>query len=196
MASGGNNRRRRHVTGPTLKAALIAGFFGNSMVLIYAIVEGSATRTYAVGTLASLAAGAVGGGAGFLFALPRYVPEEHLLPRPNEQHPPSAGQPEAARQGFAFIPSDNLVQVSDWLTKLLIGAGLVQLGNLSRGAGHLVDVVAAGLSNTAKTTIPSSARVVAGSILVFYVLLAFLWFYGNTSLSYGHLMEMKVHDKV
>lgn len=44
-----------------------------------------------------------------------------------------------------FAPSTNLAEISDWLTKLLLGAGLVELGRLGRPLTELINNVARGL---------------------------------------------------
>jgi len=179
--------------GPTLKAAVIAGSFGNALVIIYALTQKSPSA-YAVATLASIAAGAIGGAGGFLFALPRYAPEV--------QGPNSAGQEQAQphpdREGAqaphkrSFIPSNSLIQIADWFTKLLIGAGLVQLGTIGHGLGGLIGFIASGISDA--NPVPDSAKVVAGSVIVFNSVLSFLFFYGNTSLSYQQLLDKQAEE--
>ena len=180
--------------GPTLKAAVIAGSFGNVLVIIYALTQKSLSA-YAVATLASIAAGAIGGAGGFLLALPRYAPEV--------QSPNSAGQEQVHsrpdREGAqapppqgSFIPSNALIQIADWFTKLLIGAGLVQLGTIGHGLGGLIGFIASGISDA--NPVPDSAKVVAGSVLVFNSVLSFLFFYGNTSLSYQQLLDKQAEE--
>ena len=173
---------------PTMRAALQAGFFGSAMLVLYALTQdwwrGSAIA-FAVGTLASLGAGAIGGGAGFLFALPRFGSTAAMQEFDEETRQSVKDDTVSA----VFTPSDNLVQISDWLTKLLIGAGLVQLGNIGRTLGQLIGQIAGGLTDTSSDTAPASARVIAGSILVYYALLSFLFFYGNISLSYRRLLQ-------
>lgn len=68
--------------------------------------------------LAAIAAQVTGILIGFLFGLPQAVT-------------PSQSSPQAR-----YLPSANLPEVSDWLTKLLLGAGLVQLTHLGRHRGR------------------------------------------------------------
>jgi len=82
--------------------------------------------------LASLAAFLAGCLAGFLFGIPRIVSSGQLRQQKTTSAP-------------AYTPSSNLAEVSDWLTKLLLGAGLVQLTRLGRPIGSLIDHVASGL---------------------------------------------------
>jgi hypothetical protein len=71
----------------------------------------------------------VGGLVGFVFGVPKRV----------QAAKPGAGA-SGAREGYAG--NSNLERVSDWLTKVLIGAGLTQLGQIPgalRGAGTFVE---------------------------------------------------------
>ncbi len=62
--------------------------------------------------------------------------------------------------------------VRDWLTKLLLGAGLAQLAHLGAPAGSLIDDVARGLAASSKRT--EAAKVVAGAILFGYTAMGLL----------------------
>lgn len=57
-----------------------------------------------------------------------------------------------------FEPSTNLAEVSDWLTKVLLGAGLVQLTQLSEPAVSLINSVAAGPTGVTPPRWPSQSR--------------------------------------
>jgi hypothetical protein len=85
-----------------------------------------------------------------------------------------------------FAPSTNLSEVSDWLTKLLLGAGLVELTHLGGPLGKLINAVAFGLGRSAAVGVPdSAAQVMAGSLLITYFVLGFLDGYVLTTLWYG-----------
>jgi hypothetical protein len=83
-----------------------------------------------------------------------------------------------------FEPSTNLAEVSDWLTKLLLGAGLVQLTHLGPPVASLVNTVASGLSGSASSA-SGAPQVMAGTIMVTYLGLGFLAGYVMTTLWYG-----------
>jgi hypothetical protein len=70
-----------------------------------------------------------------------------------------------------YRPNTNLEQISDWLTKVLVGVGLVQLTNAGGPARRLVGSVGEGLGGTA------SARVVAASVMVLSLIWGFLLSY-------------------
>jgi hypothetical protein len=89
------------------------------------------------------------------------------------------------REAPRFLPSSNLAEISDWLTKLLLGAGLVELTRLGQPLSKLIDNVARGLGGaTASGRVTQSAVVVAGAILITYVVLGFLGGYLTTSFWY------------
>lgn len=85
-----------------------------------------------------------------------------------------------------FSPSTNLAEISDWLTKLLLGAGLVGLTRLGKPLAGLVDSVARGLQGVSSTAaISGPAVVIAAAILITYLVLGFLDGYVITTLWYG-----------
>lgn len=107
----------------------------------------------------------VGGLLGFLFGIPRTLQEER---------PPDVLQDAAnAGRGPEYRVNTNLEQISDWLTKILVGAGLVQLGDLTNALGRLADRVGDGLGNTAAATNIALATLVYFAASGF--LIAYLW---------------------
>jgi hypothetical protein len=99
-----------------------------------------------LGVAAMVAAGgfAIGTALGFLFGIPRT-----LTAGGRAQHA-AAGADESADDGRPrYQPNTNLEDISDWLTKILVGAGLVELTRLVRAVGRLADSVALALGGTA-----------------------------------------------
>ena len=119
-----------------------------------------------VGLLTAFAAFLVGGLGGFLFGIPKLVSSGELR----------------QKTGLRYSPSTNLAEVSDWLTKLLLGAGLVQLTHLGAPIGSLIDDVAGGLS--ASTPPSGAAKVMAGAILFGYAAIGLLDGYVMTTTWY------------
>lgn len=107
------------------KRAVVAEVFaGVGVVLLYACQFRPASMFLSVsGTALAIAAaaGAVGGFLGFLFGIPRADGDV-------------AGNISQRR----YRPNTNLEQVSDWLTKILIGVGLAHFGNVGPALGALV----------------------------------------------------------
>lgn len=159
-----------------LVGAVAAG--GIVLVAVYGWQERSAGIA-AVGALVALAAGAVGALAGFLFGLPRFSPARVA------EGPAEADAPARALAGASVLtPGTNLEQVSDWLTKLLLGAGLTQLDRLGGWFGSLVDALAHALTGGGGDRAAPDARVLAGSLVICYLVVGFLFGYVMTALWY------------
>jgi hypothetical protein len=157
------------------------------------------------GWLAACAAFVTGCLAGLVLGIPRFVSSGALRHDVEARRPPvtpiSHTQVSALRTGeqttvgesgqdqvSRFTPSTNLAEISDWLTKLLLGAGLVGLTRLGRPLGALVDMVARGLGSA---TPSGPSKVIAAAILATYVVLGFLDGYVVTTLWYGkHLQQL------
>jgi hypothetical protein len=112
-----------------------------------------------------LAATALSAGAflGFLFGMPRPLADD-------------GGQ-------STYRPSTNLEQVSDWLTKILIGAGLVQLANLRDGLAGIGDLV-----SRMETPVSHGAGLVAQLVVVAFLLIGFLSSFLWTRLYYTRIL--------
>jgi hypothetical protein len=107
-----------------------------------------------IGLLISTAAGILGVLIGFLFALPRTTV--------------------GSTPTGPLSTNTNLDQVSDWLTKILIGLGLVQIGRVGSGLDSLAETVAPGLGGT------GDAKTVALCLLVYSLIEGFLIGYLGT----------------
>jgi hypothetical protein len=147
---------------------------GGLWILIYAFATPGSHLSYlGVGMSTALAAFLSGCLVGFLFGIPRVVSSGQLRQQTTDP----------------YSPSSNLAEVSDWLTKLLLGAGLVQLTHLATPISHLIDYVAAGLTPTSATGASSAAKVMAGSILFGYAVIGMLDAYVVTTVWYQNKLE-------
>lgn len=168
----------------------IAASFGVLLIGMYAWQE-SSPKVFAVGALVALAATAAGSLGGFLFGLPRFS-QVLTVPVPGSPSPAASKLAETAQTRAAagiYAPSNNLEQISDWLTKLLLGAGLVQLGPLGRWLGGFIDGLARAMVGGDAESAPPMATVVAGSLVVFYTAFGFLSGYITTTLWYRRRLE-------
>ena len=84
-------------------------------------------QTFAILAFAGSASLAVGGLLGFLFGVPRKLQLEHTRDRASE--PDSSDEEGGSRARYEG--NTNLEQISDWLTKIIIGIGLVQFKPIS-----------------------------------------------------------------
>jgi hypothetical protein len=118
-------------------------------------IEGGSTflSVLAVGLAAAAAALVAGALFGFLFGLPRTLDRSG-----SKAH---------------LAPNTNLDQISDWLTKILVGLGLVQLGKVTHGVGTIAGSLAPGLGNG------SGAKAFASTLLIYSAgdgfLLGYIW---------------------
>jgi hypothetical protein len=199
---------RTFSSGATQLIALIAmtlPILGIIGILVYT----GFSSIFGVGLLAALGAAAVGLLIGLLFGVPKAVSSGQVrqsaqIKQVADQTVVSAlpAEDQAALQQWKaasdaqqtgqtktsnFAPSTNLAEVSDWLTKLLIGASLVSLSKLGPPIGHLIDSIAGGLSTGGSVT--GSAKVVAGAILFGYVAMGFLDGYILTTVWYQRELD-------
>jgi hypothetical protein len=117
--------------------------------------------------LASLAVGAL---LGFLFGVPRTLTSE-----------PGTTLPDASLSGVRA--NTNLEQISDWLTKILIGATLVQLGAIPSAATKLFNAMSPSLGSGVGTA------AVAGAIVIYFSIFGFLAGWLATRLLLGAAMR-------
>lgn len=161
--------------------------FGLLSLLLFAFTEDFLSRAFmrTLG-LSLLIAGAsflVGALLGFLFGIPRALRVS------------DAATDEQIAKGQRYSSSSSLEQISDWLTKILIGAGLVQLGALIRKIGDLGDSLgnalvgaASTLKGGAATLNAEAADTVALALIVFFFTAGFLVIYLYTRIDFGPLM--------
>lgn len=116
----------------------------------------------------ALACLAIGSLVGFLFGIPRVLQAESL----NLNAPPG-GQAGGAST-YSLKVNTNLEQISDWLTKIFVGLGLVQLQRVPDHLRRASEFIAWGLA-------PDS-KFFAGGLILYFSVLGFLGFYLLTRL--------------
>lgn len=134
----------------------IVAFLWTIVILIYALALPSGVRwdAFATAVITGSCAFLGGGLVGFLFGIPRSAA--------------SSGQGAPAGQ---YQANSNLVEVSDWLTKIIVGVGLVQIGRVTPALTRLAASLKAPLGGQ-----PSSAAF-GIAVVIANVLLGFLFFY-------------------
>lgn len=128
--------------------------------------------TIGIGLLVAAAAMVVGGLLGFLFGIPRTLQQ----PTPTTANPTgtTAGAPptnDINGDRPQIQANTNLEQISDWLTKILVGVGLTQVRAIGQKFLDLSSSVAAALGDT------SGNRSFALALIVFPLILGFLFSY-------------------
>lgn len=122
---------------------------------------------------------------GFLFGIPRSLPSGTVNMPPAEERTngkrragdePAAMEAAAGTSNTIFLgtPSpmeinSNLVEVSDWLTKIIVGVGLIELKSLPATARGIAAFIAPSLAIEADT-----ARAVVGGVMLFFSVHGFL----------------------
>jgi len=132
----------------------------------------------AVALLIAAGAFVTGGIFGFLFGIPRALAAERPLPA-------RRGETERLREGTEtetasrYAPNTNLEQISDWLTKILVGVGLVQFSAIAGHLGDLVDSLGPAFGGD------PYGKSVAGATLAIFSVSGFLVFYLITRIHLG-----------
>lgn len=120
--------------------------------------------------LLAIASIAVGGFLGFLFGIPRSL--SGFTAAQNAEDNPSDDSPDRTK-GAYYRANTNLEQISDWLTKILVGVGLTQLNALPTLIDRLGTYLSSGLQHAAFTP-PIAAIICIGFCLVGFILV-YLW---------------------
>ena len=123
-------------------------------IAIYATATPSFASTFGLLALVGAAAWLSGGVLGFIFGVPRL----------------RAASGAGGATTSVFVPNTNLEQISDWLTKIIVGATLVQMQPLAAGIGDL----AASIGGQLKT---QGATAVSGGVMILYFAGGFMWGY-------------------
>lgn len=127
---------------------------GMGAIAAYAASAPSPWQVFSVLALVALASWLGGSLLGFLFGIPRFQASD----RPNDDH-------------GRVVPNTNLEQISDWLTKIIVGATLVQLNELATGIGRLAAFIGGELGSGRAATSAS------GAVLLFFFFVGFMWGY-------------------
>jgi len=108
------------------------------------------------------AAWMAGAAIGFLFGVPRFK---------SDTASPGPLAMTAAEQNVAnFTPNTNLEQISDWLTKIIVGATLVQLAPIATNFNQLCILIGS-------RTKLDGADIFVGGLLIFLFFAGLLWGY-------------------
>jgi len=172
--NGQENGRRRWDKEKRRALAVIAGAmaFGLVAIFVFSLTTRDASGFFAVlsnGLIIAAAATVVGSLLGFLFGVPRTL-------QVGDEPASGEGQP-----SVGYRANTNLEQISDWLTKILVGVGLTQLATVDTRLAALTAYLAPGLSSAAVT----APAVFVGSVLVFFACTGFLFAYLWTRLYLG-----------
>jgi hypothetical protein len=132
----------------------------------------------------------VGGLLGFLFGIPRMGQNQPASPvssrssgAPIRADLPDSETYQRREQSLAYQPSTNLEQIADWLTKILIGVGLVQFSKLGESLQATGQYVSAQLGDGAQ-----GAALVTQVVLILFAVVGFLLSLLWTRIYYGEIL--------
>lgn len=132
----------------------------------------SVISTSGCGLLLGGASFAGGGFLGFIFGIPSLLQNQSLT----------------ASKPTTFKYNDNLVQISDWLTKIIVGVGLTQLGNIPG------KVIEAGQLLAPSFGGGEGGRNAALVIIFYFLLFGFLIIYFWTRTDFTNIMKKTDDD--
>ena len=152
-----------------LGGAMLVGMLS---VVVYATQVGGKENFLAIVSTGILLAGSsifVGGSLGFLFGIPRTLQQGGESPGTDVN---SAGtDTRSSVPRIDYRVNTNLEQISDWLTKILIGVSLTQINDIRDGLRSLTAFAAQGLGTQ------SQGQVFAFALLSYNVMLGFFFGY-------------------
>jgi hypothetical protein len=153
-----------------LLAALVTGL---ACTMLYGFHESSEfVKVMTTGGMLSGCSVAVGGLLGFLFGIPRTM-QQDALPASNTE----------ADRKVGYGVNTNLEQISDWLTKILVGVGLTQIASMPGYLQSLASYFGAGLGS------PPEAEAFAAAVIVYFTICGFLFSYLWTRLYFADQLE-------
>ena len=114
-----------------------------------------------------------GAAIGFLFGIPRVLQQDEVT-APNPPPGGAEGSQPGALNSYTIRVNTNLEQISDWLTKIFVGLGLIQLQRVPEHLNRAATFVGYGLGN--------GSKFFAGALIVYFALVGFLGFYLITRL--------------
>jgi hypothetical protein len=167
----------------------ILAAFGCLLIFLYSLhfwKSGDVLRILGVGILVAGAALSSGLLLGFIFGIPRVASEEPTAKAAAESDGTRRESSDA--QSSNVTPNSNLVEISDWLTKIMVGVGLVELNSIPAKLGKLSYYVGLGLRPSLYdgrfpcADLLSSGQAAGLAIILLYFALGFLWCYVWTRL--------------
>ena len=150
-----------------LIASAVMSVIGQGAIGVFAITAASSTpggEIFVTVAMVAAAAQLIGTLIGFLFGIPRTLQNVS-----DESSSSSASSPYYEGSSHRkYLVNTNLEQVSDWLTKILVGIGLTQLGAIKQTVTDIAAMVTASLNNLA------SAQPVTMASIVYFASVGFL----------------------
>ncbi len=161
-------------------ANVAIAFFG---ITLFALQAQTVKKILSIDGVALLLAGAgtmIGVLLGFLFGIPRILQHDKPIQQESQEEDSAIRK---KQHEISHQPNTNLEQISDWLTKILVGVGLTQITKLPAALKKFAEYTSPGLGS-----FPNSG-VFAIAILIYCLIGGFLIGYLWTRLSLSRAMH-------
>jgi len=177
-----NDSKNKKGKSPSVTAILAIALcilIGCITIFVYALQTPNFAMFVSVFGIGLFIAGAsmiTGGLMGFLFGIPKTLQQE----KPDKTSTDETPKEKAKDNNVSYQANTNLEQISDWLTKILVGVGLTQLTSLPGALRKFGQFVSPGLGSKPESPI------LAIGILFFFSICGFLLCYLWTRLYFGN----------
>ena len=172
---------------PAIAATSIGSLLGITVLVVLSAGQEATGwppfwRALGVLTIVAAAAFAAGGLIGFVFGIPR-IPNGNGGPEGKIADNGSSG----SNGNGSILHNSNLVQVSDWLTKILLGAGLTQMGQIGDTLARIAVAV---------TEDTGVAKAFIAPLIIYFVVLGFLSVYVWTVTIFTGIISRSLREEV
>lgn len=161
--------------------AMIAGFV---VIVLFSMGSSGMPQflvAVSVGLLVAGASSMAGGLLGFLFGIPRSLQADDASAGQSLKTVQNAGA--SIDQAVTYRANTNLEQISDWLTKILVGVGLTQLNVLPERLHELALFLSPGFGSVPRPD------VMAIAVVLYFAITGFLFGYLWTRLFLGEALR-------
>lgn len=175
----------------------LAALAGCALIILYSLQfyrSGFFLRIAAIGVVIGGASAFVGFLLGFVFCIPRTAKQSDAIVASSTEPHNTVGEDHVAAKSIAMAKSNietntNLVDISDWLTKILVGVGLVELNTIPDRLKTLAAYLGRGLRECDSNSCIQSSESFALSIVIFFFGAGFLIGYLWTRLYYQDALQ-------
>lgn len=150
----------------------VGTFLGLLFVIIYAISTSLNIGLLLLWCMAYLVIGAL---LGFIFSVPKMISDTKSPADTSALTDAAKAKANTVALKAKYQENTNLTQISDWLTKVLIGATLVQMKEIPKFIHKMAIIMGKGIVNPDAKGVPiDSATVVSAGIILFFMTWGFI----------------------
>lgn len=160
---------------------------GLAFIVLFSVNEGrNWGNILAVVSLVMLASFAVGAILGFIFGIPRTLQGdgESMLKKQGDSDDSKA----KSDNGASVRSNTNLEQLSDWLTKIIVGVGLVEFKEIASSIATLSERLSNGIMD------PRFGFTIISTTVIFYLLMGFLVCYLWTRIYFEKILKSQIDN--